>query len=225
MSKQLDEKAAEALRKLGHTEEEIAELAQKQKALPTEENVAEKEETAHTPERSTIWAELGKMLGIGQKEVAPVASMPEEARKAEEVTAPANAAEPAEKQQAEGDKPAEKAEPDGGALIQALGETVAKSIGAMVRQELDERDKRIAALEATIKGLSETVEEKVEQRLRDLPQVVKVAASQAAATAVEEKPKGLTFGQRPDEAAKFYQSLVGDIQRVVEDKVGAQFKV
>jgi len=235
MSKAMDEKAAEALRKLGHTEDEIAELAEKQKALPEEENVVEKEDTTQeAPERSTIWKKLGEMLGI--REDTPVAaSEPDEARKADEVGDPVGTVEPAEIEKAEGDpqeaeKEAEKeasAPENAGVLIQALGETVAKSIGEMVRQELDVRDKRIAALEAQIRGLGESVEEKVEQRLRDLPQVVKVAASQVAATAVtDDKPKGLTFGRPPDEAEKFASSLVADIQRVVQDKMaGAQFEV
>jgi hypothetical protein len=240
MGKQLSEETAEALRNLNVSEEEIAELAEKQKALPEEENIVEKEETTQVPERGTIWAELGKALGIGQpadngrQEVAPVASEPEEARKADEVTAPASAAEPAEIEKAEGDETrptpegaVEKTEqPDAGLLISALGETVAKSVGQMVKAELDVRDKRIAALEAQIEALGASVEEKVEQRLRDLPPVVKVAASQVEATAVgETQKKGLTFGRPPDEAEKFATALVADIQRVVEDKMaGAKFQ-
>lgn len=243
MSKQLDDKAAEALRKLGHSEDEIAELAEKQKALPEEENVVEKEDSA-TGEQPEPTAQPGavkqfvdamrELLGVGRQEVAPVASEPVEAGKADEVTEPASAVEPAENEKAEGDEPdptpevEQKAEPgDAGALIRALGETVAKSIGEMVKSELEVRDKRIADLEAQVQGLSESVEEKVEQRLRDLPQVVKVAASEVAATAVpDEKPKGLTFGQPPQEMTDYTKALMADIERVVKDKMaGAQFKV
>jgi len=153
-----------------------------------------------------------------------------------EVTSPASTAQPAEKK-AEGETPeVEKQEiqeetqeetdkAQAGVLIQALGETLARSVGEMVKAELDVRDKRIAALEAQIAGLNESVEEKVEQRLRDLPQVVKVAASQVEATAVNEKPKGLTFGREPGEAEKFASALVADIQRVVKDKMSAQFEL
>jgi hypothetical protein len=241
MSKQLDDKAAEALRQLGHTEDEIAELAEKNKALPEEEHVAEKEDTtqgapdAPAERDSTVkqlFAKLAEKLGIGQ-ETAPVASEPEEAGKAQEVTDPATTAEPADAKEvgakAEGgDVPAEPA--DAGALIAALGETVAKSVGEivgeMVMVELERRDKMIEALEVQVRGLNESVEEKVERRLADLPQVVKVAASQAGATAAPERPKGLTFGRAPDEAEKFASALMQDIQRVVEDKVaGAKYKV
>jgi hypothetical protein len=156
MSKELDEKARVALAKLGHTPEEIAELAEKQKALLEEENVVEKEETTEAaPERETLWAQLGKALGIGSKEVVPEASAEEEVPV------------PAVKQAVEDPPEAEKAEqPDTGALMQALGETVAKSVGEMVKKELDERDKRISELETLVKALGESVEEKVEQRLR-----------------------------------------------------------
>jgi hypothetical protein len=236
MSKQLDEKDAAALGRLGHTEEEIAELAEKQKAVPEEENVVEKEETTPeteespqgTPERGTLkqlFKELTKMFSGQAKEIDPVASVPDEAGKAtEEVIDPANAAEPAETKQAGDDEP--EAEPNAGALIHALGETVAKSVGTMVREKLDVQDKRIAALEEQIKGLSESVEEKVEKALRDVPTVVKVAASQVGATVVEEKPKGLTFGQKPEARKELGKALVGDIVRLVEDKMaGAKFQV
>jgi hypothetical protein len=227
--KQMDANTAEALRKLGRTEDEIAELAEKQKAVPEEDNIVEKEETTpETPE--TLWDKLGKMIGIGQKEVAPVASEPEEAEKAEEVSDPATAAEPAETKQAGDETPeTEKAEletPDAGALIRALGETVAKSVGTMVKEELDVQDKRIAALEAQVRDLSESVEEKVEQRLRDVPTAVKVAASQADATVAIARSKGLTFQQKGGEMAEFSKSLLADIEQLVKDKTpGAPFQV
>jgi hypothetical protein len=111
-------------------------------------------------------------------------------------------------------------------LVTALGETVAKAVGQMVREELDVQSKRIAALEAQVRQLGESVEEKVEQRLQDLPQVVKVAASQVAATAVPEQPKGLTFGTPQEKMEEFNKSLLADIAQVVEQKMaGTQFKV
>ena len=240
MSKALDDKAAAALRQLGHTEDEIAELAQKQKALPQEDNVVEKEDTTPTEAVGTqpatevteerkggtlkqLFQELGKWFNGPD---TPVAS-PDEARKAEEVSES-----PAEDQTEKGETEAkvkaatEVVAPDAGAMLQALGEAVAKSVGEMVKAELDTRDKRIAELEATVKGLNDSVEEKVEQRLRDLPQVVKVAASQVRATVVDEKPRGLTFGNPPDSMAEYTKALVADITRVVEDKMaGAKFQV
>ena len=228
VSKALDEKAAEALRKLGHTEDEVAALAEKQTAAPAEENVVEKEESTQAiPERATLWAQLGKWFGVETKEVAPAASLPEEAESKDEVV-PASAAQPAEKQ-AEDEPLVEKAEtetPDAGALMRVMGEVVAKRVGEMVKEELDVRDMRIAALEQQIKGLSASVEEKVEQRLRDLPQVVKVAASQVAATAVEEQTKGLTFGRPTEEADKWNQQFVADVVGLVKDKMaGAKFEM
>lgn len=225
--KALDEKAAEALRKLGHTEDEIEALAEKQKALPPEENVVEKEETAkgvEAPERSKIWAELGKFFGVNTaKDAAPAASEPEEVEKTEEV-------EPAETKQVADVAPeapeapeTEKAvAPDAGALMQAFGEAVAQSVG----EQLAMRDKRISDLEQQIKGLSESVEEKVEQRLRDVPPVVQVAPSQSSATALNEPVKGLTFGRHPQQRDETVKALLADIEQVVADKkMGAGFTV
>jgi hypothetical protein len=140
------------------------------------------------------------------------------------VTDPASTAEPAETvNQAKAVEDGETE--DAGAVIQALGETVAKAVGEMVRAELDLRDKRMAALEQQIQSLGRSVEEKVEQRLANLPPVVKVAPSQVASTAAPVQPKGLTFGSAP-EAEKFVTTLVADIRRVVEDQMaGAQVKV
>jgi hypothetical protein len=108
---------------------------------------------------------------------------------------------------------AEKAEqPDTGALMQALGETVAKSVGEMVKKELDERDKRISELETLVKALGESVEEKVEQRLRDVPPVVKVSASSVAAPAA--------LGQQPVNEKGFLPELMKSISQAVEDTVG-----
>lgn len=227
MSKKLDEKAAEALRQLGHTEDEIAELAQKQKALPDEENVVEKEDTATgaeiaPAERETFWVTLGKKLGF----IAPVASEPEEAERDKEVTVPATTAEPADAAvgaKAEGDEPSEAkavvtvdATED---VFKAMGEAIAKMVG----EQLLERDKRIGELEAQIKALNTDIEEKVEQRLRDVPPVVKVAASQVAATAApSEQQKGLTFGSAP-QGQESIKSLLADIntevKRIVKEEV------
>jgi len=237
MSKQLDERAAEALRKLGHSEDEIAELAEKNKALPDEANVVEKEDTTPEPEapqdapdKRTIWQMLGKAFGIEPQEQAPVASPSEEARKIDEVS-PTTTAEPAATDatigaKAEGDAPAEPEPPSAEGFIQAFGETVAKAVGDMVREELDKRDARIAALEQQIKRLDESVEEKVERRLQDMPPVTKVAASQVAATAIEDATatKGLTFGNPQQGMQDYTKSLLADIERVVKDKV-AQFQV
>jgi len=227
MSKQIDDKTVEALAKLGHTPEEIEALAEKNKALPPEEeNVVEKEETnvaVEPVERETLWKKLGEALGIGTKAV-PVASEPEEARKTEEV-APTETIEP--EQPATEEKAEETPEtPDPSVLLQALGEAMSKSIGEMVKAELDARDERITALEEQIKGLSDSVEEKVEQRLRDLPKAVTVAASQVNATAVDEQPpKGLVFGQK-SATPEFLPELMKGIQQVVKDTAeGAGFKV
>jgi len=227
MSKQLDEKTVAALLNLGHTEDEVDELAEKQKAILEEENVVLKEDatTEETPERAGRIVEvLKELLGIGTKDPVPVASEPEEAEKADEVTEPESTAEPAEKQAEDAEPEAEKEQ--GEVLPSVLGEVIAKALGELVLPELQKRDKRIEELTAQVTSLSTSIEEKVQQRLGDLAPVVTVAPSQVAVTAVEEKPKGLTFGQTPDVAIKFAETLVSDIERVVKDKVqGVPFQL
>ena len=240
MGKALDEKAAEALQKLGRSEDEIAELAEKQKALPQEENVAEKEQDAageevqqaaepRTSGIKRLVEQLAHAFGVGSKQEAPVASEPEEAGKADEVS-PANAAQPAETEKAGGEPAeAEEVKQDEGAdetdKIADFGATIAKSLGEMVQKELQVRDERIEALEAAVKALSDSVEERVEQRLQDIPPVVKVAASQVEATVVTDARKGLTFGQPREAQGDYAQKLMGDIQRVVEHETkGAQYQ-
>jgi hypothetical protein len=221
MSKQLDEKVVAALADLGHSPEEIEELEEKQKAMPQEENVVEKEDsTSAAPDRETIWKKLGALLfGPDASPTTPVASEPDEARKTDEVT-PATTAEPAEK--AEGGEDEDAANK---ALL-GVAEAITKAVGDMVKVELEKRDEAIEILQTQVKSLVESVEEKVEQRLRDIPPVVKVAASQVAATAVQEAPKGLTFGRPPEEAEGFAAALVEGIKQVVKDKTeGAGFSV
>ena len=88
MSKQLDEKAREALGLLNLTEDEIDELAEKQKALPEEENVVEKEDTEATQGTlKRVWQELSKVFAP-KEEPVPDASAPVEARKTDEVQEP-----------------------------------------------------------------------------------------------------------------------------------------
>jgi len=220
MEKQLDEKATEALRALGQSEEDIAELAQKAKALPEEENVVTKQEetTEKPPERAKIWEQLGKWFGVEPSTPAPE---PEVARKADEVTTPAEETEKVETEP----EPA-PAQPDPADMMKAMGEALAGPIGEAIKEQLDERDKRIGDLEAQVKALGSSIEEKVLQHVSNLPPVVTVAASQVAATAVQEKPKGLTFGRDPDAGTKLKKALVDGIIGVVDEKVkGAGFQV
>ena len=146
---------------------------------------------------------------------------------------PANAAQPAETEKAEGDPDTTQKQeggaveaPDATELVAEIGATMAKSLGELMQKELVVRDERLAALEAAVKALGESVEERVEQRLRDLPQVVKVAPTQVEATVAADKArKGLTFGRTTDDASAFAQKLVGDIAGVVEQAVkGAKYE-
>lgn len=209
MSKQVDEKTAEALSALGVSEDEIAALSEKAKAAPQEEeNVVEKEgATEQEPNWLNKLAEkVGQVLGRAQEpEQAMDASPPEEARKADEVT-PANEAEPAEGEKAAEGEPAPMV-PD--EAFKAMGEALA---GAM-KAELDKRDELITELQEQIKALSGSIEDKVEARLSDMPPVTKVAASMVGATAVDdpEAQKEQTYvGALMDSVVKRTDRLYGN---------------
>ena len=238
--KELDDKTREALAQLNLSEEDIAELAEKQKALPAEENVVEKDETpkeeveevAVEPEQSKVKqliAQLASAVGIGAKKDTPVASAPEEAGKADEVTDPAKAAEPAETKQAGG----KSDEADASDVLQAVGTEIAKTLGGLMQAELATRDEQIAGLLETVKVLREEVataaksaEERVEEALRNIPPVVKVAASEVRATVQSDgQPKGLVFGQAPDVAQKYTGELIESIDRLVNRELkGTKYK-
>jgi hypothetical protein len=217
MSKQLDEKAAEALRQLGHTEDQISELAEKQKALPQEENVVEKEESTQEQPAGAIeklYRSLGKVLGL-EPTAAPDASPPDEARKAKEVAEPAQETGPVEKQ-AEGDEP-EPDPGDTGEIVKALSEAIVPVMGAMVQKQLDERDKRIADLEEMVKALGTDIETKVEQRLADMPPITKVAASSVVAPA---DAPALGVGPMSNQAWK--SAMRESIEQATKDTLSGQ---
>jgi hypothetical protein len=191
MSKVLDEKTQDALRQLGHTEDEIAELAEKNKAAPPqEENVVEKEETTEAgAQENALIAKIKGLLGMSKPE-APVASEPEEAESDKEV-APA---EPEEEVKAE-EAGADEIKPDAEAL-KAMGVAIAQSLGEALNAELEKRDAQIAALTEQVKAMSGSIEEKVEARLRDVPPVVKVAPTMVGATATgETAPQGGPYAE------------------------------
>jgi transposase len=183
MSKQLDEKAREALAALGHTEDEIAELAEKQKAAPPEEeNVVEKEESTEAePQEEQGLIEKIRQLIKGKPE-APVASEPEEAESDKEVT-PAETPEEVEAEKAGADEPEMNEE-----VLKAMAAAIVTPMAEALSAELEKRDAQIAELAEQVKALSVPIEEKVEARLRDVPPVVKVAASQVGATVAADTP-------------------------------------
>lgn len=218
MSKALDEKAREVLADLGHTQEEIEELAQKAKATPEEENVVEKEDNDTPGLGQRIRQELSKMFA--PKEPVPVASEPVEARKADEVEEPEQ---PEEAKAAEED--GAPTGTDMAEMAKTLGPILAKAIGEMVRDQLDRQHEEIVALQEQVKIISASVEEKVEARLSDVPPVVKVAASQTNATAVQDAPRGFRFGNAPQQGTLDMGELVKSITQATKDTYeGAKFQ-
>jgi hypothetical protein len=177
--------------------------------------VVEKEDTATQEEKAglveTLWRSLGKAAGF--MEVAPDASPPDEARKADEVAEPAQDAEPAEEtKQAEGDEPENEPQPDMGAVAKALAENLAP----IIQGQLEERDKRIADLEALVKALGTDIETKVQERLADLPPVATVAPSAVATSPLAASVLGMPQTTQQTQT----KQLLADIMQATEDTMG-----
>jgi len=114
-----------------------------------------------------------------------------------------------------------------------VGAEMAKSLGALVQSEFATRDEQIAGLLETVKTLREEVatatksaEERVEEALRNVPPVVKVAASEVQATVQPDgQAEGFVVGQRPDVAEKFTGQLLESIDRLVNRELkGTKYK-
>jgi len=184
---------------------------------------AEKEEVVTETVKRTVWQALKEAAEsiLKPKEQAPVASEPEEAGKGIEVAeAPANAADPADTSTGGGEAPAvEKAAGGHEEVMKALGETIATSLAGVFAEALKQRDQRIGALEETVKVLREevavankTTEERVQERLRDLPKTVKIAATEVKATV--DAISDLSEDEASKAAQKFMESVATAVSRL-----------
>lgn len=210
MAKSIDDQAKGALKEMGLEDAEIEDLASKQKMLP--ENVVEKSETGEIEKEEpdevkaiSLLDQIKSLLRIKPKET-PVAPVQEEAGKAKEVDSPAESVEPTEQ------KKAEVSETDPVVTVKMLQATsieVARSIATNMQKALDERDEAIKAMAKEIgelrAELDHSIEDRVDERLRNLPPVVKVAASQVQATV--------------DPTVKPVEQLTAD-KRLVADIIG-----
>lgn len=184
--KAIDEETKVALTELGFTEDEVAELAERQKSLPPEEEnvvekgdeteVAEEDETEVT-EKQGGWNKIRKLIEdaldkVKTPEPETVKSDTAELPKANTEVEPTNeeVQEMVEKRFAEFSQ----------VVAKAVGEQVAVLTLAIEKVESGQQ-----AIEARLAEAEKFVEDKVLERLAELPPVVKVRLTEVSATAVE----------------------------------------
>jgi hypothetical protein len=170
---ELDEGKVKALQELGQDEATITELAEKQKAVePEEETIVEKSQG----DDLSILDRLKQLLGIKDEPPAAQAEEPVAAEKSEEVEPQVEA--PLEEQ------------------IKGLGATIVGQTTKALQDALAPMAEEIAQIKATqaqydpvLEMIVKNKEELVMDRLAELPQVVKVAASEVEATRTDEDPE------------------------------------
>jgi hypothetical protein len=194
----MDERARQVLKEdIGLPDEEITALAEKQKELP-EENVVEK---------ASILDRLVEFLGKGQEKKAEKdAEEVEEVKEVQPEPTPEPEQAPAEKE----DKGAEIALSED--VVKAVGIKVAEALAPIFSQEIEKAtapiQRELETLRAQVAEASKSVEEKVEERLEELPKVVVAKASAVEATKTE--------GSTPVQSKTADQKFLADIQKVVD---------
>lgn len=214
----MDERARQVLKEdLGLPDEEIEALAEKQKALP-EPNVVEKAD-----EKISLLTRVGELLiRMGSAKEVKV----EEEKKVETPVEPVEQEKVQEEVKTEEVVETEKAEkgPEMAItdeVVKAVSDQVAKSIGSMLGEEIAKViapiQEKIATLEAQVLEANKSVEEKVEERLGELPKIVTVQASKSEATKAEASP--------PERFKTADMQFLEDIKKVVADEISAKINV
>jgi hypothetical protein len=216
---EMTEQVKEALGAMGLDETEIEEIAERQKSVEAETHVVNKAETVLQKVRDMI----GKAFGSGAE--AP------DAGGAENVTE-VPPAEPAEPEPAPETEPeAEKAtepeapqEPPSFVLSEdaqkAIAASVAQSMAGGVAQALQPVAEKMAQMQVTMDALvarlaevEKTTEDRVMERLRQLPPVVKAAPTQVAATVTQDDPST----PAPEAEKTYAQALFAQVEKSLAD--------
>ena len=216
---EMDERARQVLKEdLGLPDEEIEAiaLAEKQKALP-EANVVEKSE-----EKPTLLTRVGELLiRLGTAKEVKV----EEEKKVEAPVEPVEQ-EKAEAQEVVETEKVEKVEKGPemaitGEVVKAVSEQVAKNIGTMLGEEIAKvmgpLQEKIATLEAQVFEANKSVEEKVEERLAELPKIVTIQASATEATKAE--------ASMPERSKTADLQFLDDIKKVIANEISARVNI
>lgn len=205
--KMIDEETRAALSKLGYSDDEIAVLAEKQKSVVDEPNVKVKEETFLQGVKEVVAKTLGEWFSKEETAEPAVAERPE-----------------ADKEVA----PEKETQPDLAEAFKAYTEMIVKAFAeqlAPFKIAIEEQNKHLSEMEKRLAETEKDIETKVSARLAELPPVVKVRASDVAATVTEEGGVGLV----PIEGVQTktaIQKLMSDIATEVAHKVASgQYEV
>lgn len=210
----------EALAALGVAPEKIAELAEKAKSVPQEENVVIKED-----EKQSLWQRLGQLLGV-TKSVDPDETAPPAVVESDEVEPEASKTEDQDRPEAVA-KPApeltlseDAAKAIGEQAAQVLAGTVESAVAPLrdeletVKAKLAEAEQRMAGTEQRLAEAEKSVEVKVNERLASLPPVVTVRTTEVAATEAPGQPQ----------AAKDVKNPTANFVAAVQDLVNRGLK-
>jgi len=169
--KMIDEETKAALSRLGVSDEEIAVLAEKAKSAVDEPNVKVKEETFLQGVKEVVAKTLGEWFSKEETAEPAVAERPE----ADKEVAP-------EKQ------------PDLAEAFKVYTEMIVKAFAeqmAPFKVAIEEQRTQLSEMEKRLAETEKDIETKVSARLAELPPVVKVRASDVAATVTTEGGVGL----------------------------------
>lgn len=207
--KEISEDTRQALKELGVSEDEIEALAEKS-LTPDEPNTVEKQEEpeATEPAKVSVWERLKTALSnlFVESEGEPNA----EPGGVEEATEVEPAEEAQEEKQSAPEMDAEQ--------VQKLAEAIAAPLVA----KLAEMNAELESVKARLAEAEGVVEDKIINKLLDLPPVVKVRASQVDVTAVEpEKPQtGILPQARPD-SDNYVSELMKGVTEAVTEGINA----
>ena len=208
MKDEMSKDTHDALEKLNVSEDEIEELAEKQKAAEPEPNTVEKE--AETPEPAVATVEVKKSVWERLKDAAQNLFTDADVEPDAGTGGVENVEEVKEEPvEAQDEK---EAQPD-----VEMYKALAQAISAPLIAKLSEMSAELESVKGRLAEAESAVETKVLNRLAEIPPVVKVRASEVEATVVEdEKPQGHILPQTKPEADNYVPDLVGSINEAVD---------
>jgi len=213
MNKEMSKETRDALKQLGITEEEIEMLAEK-RLTPDEPNTVEKQEVepAETAEQEkkkpSVWERIKAMLSniaIEDDDTVEPDADTGGVESEPEVT------EPAEVQEKEV-VPQMDAE-----MLKAFAEAVTAPLVA----KLAEQGAEIDSLKARVAEAEGVVEDKILNKLIELPPVVKVRASQVEIASETPEPRGRVLPQTKPEADNYNAKLLEGVIAAVQGDIDA----
>lgn len=209
--KMIDEETKAALTKLGLEDEQIAELAEKAKAVQDEPNVKLKEDEG-LREKVVHW--VAEALGVRRED-----AMPEASREMTEVPAPSTTEAAPVEAKATQPQPQRELILDDEALA-AIGQKAAESLAAKMAEALGPMiqplQEELESVKARLVEAEKSVEEKVQVRLDELPPIVKVAPTVVAGETVAKMPEGA----QPEQPATEAQKFLSDVADLVKKGLG-----